>query len=951
MSELVPAKTLKYNPAFLDDDQLVASFAVRSRDLTALLEVVRENSGPSNQHVLVIGPRGSGKTTLVLRVAAELRRDPELSRAVYPLVFSEESYEVHDAASLWLDALFHLARQTGDQRWRDAHAQLRRETDPTRLRTLALAELRDFSEAEGKRLLVVVENFNALIDLQLADDEAWTLRHTLLNEPWLMLLATATSRFDGIERSDQAMFDLFRVYNLEPLAPHECAALWRRLTGAEIDERQGRALEILTGGSPRLLTILSQFAADAPLTHLADDLARLIDDHTDYFRSNIEVLSPQEKRVFAALADLWAPATAQDVAERARMSVNATSAVLTRLERAGVVTASAITPRRNRYQLSERLYNIYYVMRRSGSGAERVRFAVEFIAAYYDAEALVEKLIALADETAETPPTQRPEKIHAFFGIYEKIAASHGGLLLERLPQRFLELPELSEDQRRRLQDDRARIRRDQEWFWTLLVEWWNSHRLLREALVAARERPKLDHYWTALVRAMQGQAPVTPAVQQIASNWHAISRELRKLAPRLRQLCGDALRSEPSWVDIVGGGVFTGFLVENEKLFEQALTTAFNRWPNNPWVQLVRSWFEEILLAERTERFVERAARLVAGHKDSIWLPIAAGFVLDIEDADDAAAAFYSASTLSGRLPEVARAFAEIHEELLFHESVLVMEPQWAGLAILLKPFLWIELFCWLARFTAKRLGRWEDAAKILEVASESFPDNVALQLMRGAVLSHAPERAEDGIAILRRAVEAPPADWQQGVAIGVVLAYPLRRPDEALSVLAESWRAFSATRSLAETVAEQAEAWLEPAVELLPGHRLPEQFVAMLRPSRSALTAALTRLLETPPATRGARQELILVVLALAIRGPREELLARLRSSAAAASIEPLIAGLARSMGEDVQTPHEISEPAKDIAASIHLFAGLYELVRREKTAPERRARGNSRARSRRG
>lgn len=937
MTELAPPKPLKYNPAFLDEDRLVASFAVRSRDLAALLEVVRENTGPSNQHVLVIGPRGSGKTTLVLRVAAECRRAPELSRAVYPLVFSEESYEVHDAASLWLDALFHLARQTGAQRWRDAHERLRRETDPARLRTLALAELRDFSEAEGKRLLVVVENFNALIDHQIADDEAWTLRHTLLNEPWIMLLATATSRFDGIERSDQAMFDLFRVHNLDPLAPHECAAMWRRLTGAEIDERQGRAIEILTGGSPRLLMILSQFAADAPLHHLADDLTRLIDDHTDYFRSNIEALSSQEKRVFAALADLWAPATAQEVAERARMSVNATSAVLARLEHSGVVTASAITPRRKRYQLSERLYNIYYVMRRSGSGAERVRLAVEFIAAYYDANALVEKLIALADETAETPPTQRTEKIHAFFGLYEKIATSHGGLLFERLPQRFLELPELSGDQRRRLQDDRARVRRDQEWFTALFVEWWNSHRLLREALAAARERPKLDQLWTELERAMQGHAPVTPAVQQIGERWDAISRELRKLVPRLRRLCRDVLRGEPSWADIIGVGVFAGFLVENEELFEQALAAAFKRWPDNAWVQLVRSWFEDLLVAEQPERFIERAVRLIASHKDSIWLPLAAGVILDFEGIDEDANAFYAASALSGRLPEVARAFAEIHEDILFHESALVMDPRWSGLAMVLKPFLWIDLFSWLAHFAASRLGRWNDAEKILELASECCPDSVALQLMHGAVLSHTPERAERGLVILRRVVETPPADWQQGVAMGVVLAYPLRRPDEALSIFTESWRTFSATRPSAKSLAERAEAWLEPAVELLPGHWLPEQFVSMLRPSHTALTTALTRLLAAPPATRAARQELILVVLALAIRGSRSELLERLRSSPAAARIEPLIAGLARSMGEDVQKPHEISEPAKDIAASIHLLSGLYDLVRGQEPGRE--------------
>jgi Ni2+-binding GTPase involved in maturation of urease and hydrogenase len=63
-------------------------------DLELIVEVVRENTGPANQHVLVIGSRGAGKTMLVLRTAAEIRESEELSNLWYPIVFAEESYEV-----------------------------------------------------------------------------------------------------------------------------------------------------------------------------------------------------------------------------------------------------------------------------------------------------------------------------------------------------------------------------------------------------------------------------------------------------------------------------------------------------------------------------------------------------------------------------------------------------------------------------------------------------------------------------------------------------------------------------------------------------------------------------------------------------------------------------------------------------------------------------------------
>ena len=60
----------KYNPGFLSDDEIVASFCVRNAEFETLLESLHASNGSSNVHSLVIGPRGSGKTHLLLRVAA-----------------------------------------------------------------------------------------------------------------------------------------------------------------------------------------------------------------------------------------------------------------------------------------------------------------------------------------------------------------------------------------------------------------------------------------------------------------------------------------------------------------------------------------------------------------------------------------------------------------------------------------------------------------------------------------------------------------------------------------------------------------------------------------------------------------------------------------------------------------------------------------------------------------
>jgi len=73
----------KYNPGFLSTDDLVAIFCVRTTEYESLIEMRRECSGSANRHQIVIGPRGSGKTSLLLRVAAETMRDAALAEARY----------------------------------------------------------------------------------------------------------------------------------------------------------------------------------------------------------------------------------------------------------------------------------------------------------------------------------------------------------------------------------------------------------------------------------------------------------------------------------------------------------------------------------------------------------------------------------------------------------------------------------------------------------------------------------------------------------------------------------------------------------------------------------------------------------------------------------------------------------------------------------------------------
>jgi tetratricopeptide (TPR) repeat protein len=432
---------MKHNPGFLAADELIASFIARQRQLESLLETLRHNTTQSNQHILVIGRRGMGKTMLVHRLALAIERDAELATRWYPILFGEEAYGVSTAGEFWLEALHQLATQTNDPRWQRAHVELRKEKDDRRLRDLALARLLDFADERRARLMIVVENLQDILGDQMTEDAGWELRHTLLNEPRIMLLATATNRFDDVEQPKKAMYELFGVLKLQPLARDEVRVIWQRLTGELLQDQRIRPIEIFTGGSPRLLAILASFARGRSLEAFMTDILGLVDDHSDYFKSNIEALSREERRAFTALCELWEPSPARAVAEVARFDVNKTSMLLGRLVDRGAVEIVRARGRTQYYQVCERLYNLFHRLRRSPTQDNRAASIVEFMTRFYAKEDLRGLAARMAEEACGVDSTVREDYLLVLHHLMQSVAGGQPIAVFE-FPSQFWSIPE-----------------------------------------------------------------------------------------------------------------------------------------------------------------------------------------------------------------------------------------------------------------------------------------------------------------------------------------------------------------------------------------------------------------------------------------------------------------------------------------------------------------------------
>ena len=381
-----------YNPAQLTPEELKASFVAREDTLAEMLRLIGEQRpGHPCQHMMLIGPRGMGKTTLGLRLLHEILETPALVAAWQPVAFHEESYGVSNLADFWFTALNHLSRATEDARWADRAVSLARdERDDSRLAAYALAALMDYCQTSGKRLILFVENID-IIFKQLGDErQIHELRAALVERPEILLIGSANTVFETIYSHGEPLYEFFRLFILKGLGPEDTRRILATIAEDEgrpdvretLDREHGRLETIrrMTGGNPRLLVLACRILIDSPLGSAFEDLERLIDEQTPYFKARIEELPVQARKVFHCLADGWRPMQAREVADAAKLSSSHASAQLRQLIEKGYVGEVTLpNEKRTSYEVGDRFYNIYYLLRFSRTGRDRLARLVGFL--------------------------------------------------------------------------------------------------------------------------------------------------------------------------------------------------------------------------------------------------------------------------------------------------------------------------------------------------------------------------------------------------------------------------------------------------------------------------------------------------------------------------------------------------------------------------------------------
>lgn len=901
------ARLMKHNPSFLHDREIIERFCVRGVELEYILELLRENQvSEANQHLLVVGKRGSGKTMLVHRVVAEVRRDDSLNEFWHPVVFAEESYLVSTPGEFWLEALLHLADQAGDERLRLAYERLRTEADETRLHQTALSMLLDFADERQVRLLIIVENLDMLLGQQLDDDSGWTLRHTLQGEPRIMMLATAVHRFEQIEEHNMPLYGFFRPLDLPSLTGEECATLWRSITGNTLEPNKQRPVQILTGGNPRLVSILASFARGRSFRELMSELLELVDDHTNYFKSNVEALPVVERKVFLVLANLWQPSLASEVAQHARMNVSKVSSLLGRLADRGAVSVVGKQGRSKLYQVSERLFNIYHLLRHRGGAEQRVRAVFEFMQCFYEPPQMVGRLKEIIDEACHLESGDVDDHRNLFRSILAYLHKAQPQLALETLlmtPVDFLKRFEPA------LMNPEANPEA-------------GSFESIGELQVALNKEPGNHRLWSALGRKLVEEDHKDEGVRALRM---ALDLGARDVNTR-RQLAR-----------------LTRDLEEQHNLLEELLEEV----PENPDVWL--DWSDYNAKTDNIVGFVDALLKAAELEGDSelrsmMWRTITIASLaapLLTKEPSRIEAALRKNDSLMGdaalisylmkrkKFDLMSDVVAKMLSRDMEHSEEAYALVYWST-AIFLREETYVPL----------EIHRMQSAFKPLV---ERHPESVSLKLLMRDTFVRLGDLAK-ALAANQKVLELDPGNTD---ALNSLLA--LRDARDDFVQLAERYLSLSnrsahtlnhvawiGAKSTARGQLETAALWSSEAVAAEPNridYLCTHAFIMARLQRRDGTLAAIQELLHCKDITQVPQPPFLLYrlqeVLSLSsAAGFTAEVLESIETSALQLRLEPLIVALKLRLGHEIRAPEEVVEIAQDVNRRIDRYIEKYAL-----------------------
>ena len=419
-----------YNPHEQSQQQLIESFVARQDIFRDVYQSIKAfDPQQPGQHFLIEGQRGMGKTTLLLRLSYALDQDAEPRSWLIPLVFKEEAYYgIRRLFHLWENVIRNL--EDKEHVFAGLFDQLSLDYDDRiDYEQFCFTRLIHALKHQGKQIILFIDNFGEFIR-NFSFEERHRLYEILRQEPSIRIVGASAMALEAFLHEEDGLYTLLERRRLGALTKEDTYNLLLKLAEAyqkkaiierTIHEQPGRveSLRLLTGGVIRTIVLLFEIFSEQEEGNTLADLDAVLDRVTPLYKSRMDDLTPIQREVVHTIALNWEAMQAEEIARRARLTTQEIANVLSELEQVfliakvnsvsppgrgeGWVSSSTSPPGRGEgwvssstsqplYCLTERFFNIWYLMRLSTGGSQtRVKWLLHFLENWYNKTELLQQ--------------------------------------------------------------------------------------------------------------------------------------------------------------------------------------------------------------------------------------------------------------------------------------------------------------------------------------------------------------------------------------------------------------------------------------------------------------------------------------------------------------------------------------------------------------------------------
>ena len=391
----------RYSPGNMDRGSLETLFVGRRDVMEDVLTRATGSIEAAHKHyILLVGPRGSGKTHLLTlahhRLVDHVAAVGTADRVAIALLKEEEW-----GVASYLDLVVRVLRALADQcpALRDAiddvYATFGK--DPGAAEALATRLLREHTR--GKTLLLLCENLADLFD-GLGDIGQKRWRAAIQQDGNWAVIATTPQLSTALTLQDSPFFGFFTIRMLDRMdlatgiellskkALHEGKAELAEFLRTPIGRARVRAIHHLAAGNHRAYVVLFDFLDKESLDELIGPFMEMVDDLTPYYQDRMRQLPPAQRKILEFLCLEGSPVTVKDIATPCLMSQQTAAKQIGELESAGFV-ARTRSGRNTFCELSEPLMRICIEVKDNNTA--HFRLFVEFLRHWFTTRELQQR--------------------------------------------------------------------------------------------------------------------------------------------------------------------------------------------------------------------------------------------------------------------------------------------------------------------------------------------------------------------------------------------------------------------------------------------------------------------------------------------------------------------------------------------------------------------------------